>query len=80
MCLGYIKEADKRDPESGLPVDRQDEWEKLPWKRIYKIDDIPRRLDSVINAEGERRCRVWDRRKRSLIFVRNCTTCAIVIY
>ena len=32
----------------------QEGWEKLPWMRIYKMtDDIPRRLDAVVNTEGE---------------------------
>ena len=33
----------------------QEEWEKLPWKRIYDIiDGMPRRVEAAINAEGER--------------------------
>ena len=33
----------------------QEEWEKLPWKHIYDmIDGMPRRVEAVINAEGER--------------------------
>ena len=42
----------------------QEKLEKLPWKRIYDlIGGIPRRLDAVINAEGERtkyQCMVVD--------------------
>ena len=33
----------------------QEEWEKLPWKRIYDIIyGKPRRVEAAINAEGER--------------------------
>ena len=42
----------------------QEEWEKLPWKCIYDIiDGMPRRVEAVINAEGERtkyKCMVVD--------------------
>ena len=33
----------------------QEGWEKFPWKRMYDmIDSMPRRVEAVINAEGER--------------------------
>ena len=59
--MGYVEEANKKRLESGAPTVKevvkvaQEEWEKLPWKRMYDmIDGIPRRVQAVINAGGER--------------------------
>ena len=50
----------KRSPQNQREVVEavQEEWEKLPWKRIYDmIDGMPRRFEAVVNVE--RSINVW---------------------
>ena len=60
--MGYAEEADKKRFRKRRPHNQgevvevaQEEWENPPRERIYDmIDGMPRRVEAVINAEGER--------------------------
>jgi len=48
-----MEEASKAKTPKEVIEAAQEEWDKLDWQAIYNIiEDMPRRLNAVIDAEG----------------------------